>query len=208
MRARKPFKAVVFLDIDGVICTRRVHAAFKDSGTWWRPDPVATRLVSRLSVECGAAVVISSSWRKMDPREDIHGMLRKGGFRGFFHDDWATPVLKGFRGDEVAAWLAAHPEVEKWVALDDDHDFHPGQHLVSTHAEEGMMYAHYRQARAVLSADGDDPWDAVVADQMREADDRFAAAVRALAEAARLGQTFEARRLADVVEGMLAERGR
>lgn len=198
---------VIFLDIDGVVCTRRVHVAYKDSGTWHRPDPVAVRLLNRLCADTGAVVVISSSWRNTDSRGDIEAMLRRGGFSGRFHDDWATPSLVGgFRGDELAAWLAAHPETGAWVALDDGRDFHPGQNLVLTHGENGFMYEHYKAARAFLGSD--DPWDAVVAGQLRAADDRLAATVREMAAAVRNGHLMEAARLADEAEALLEGAGR
>lgn len=49
-----------------------------------------------------------------------------------------TPTLSGIRGDEVNAWLAKHPEVEKYAILDDDSDFYPDQPLFKTSFTGGL----------------------------------------------------------------------
>lgn len=198
-------ETAIFLDVDGFVCTQRVHAAFRDKGPWRRPDPVAIAFLNRLCDDFGAIVVVSSSWRKTNTRDDILAMLRQGGFTGEFHVDWATPVSdRGFRGDEVAAWIDAHPEVKRWIAIDDNHDFHPGQQVVHTDTENGMLYEHYKRACALLGSD--DPWDVIFAGQLREAEDLLAECVREMAEAVRNGSLDEALRMAEVVERLLARR--
>lgn len=63
---------------------------------------------------------MSSTWRLNHSREALSALL------GLVVAD-VTPRLhrtpdgvRRTRGDEIRAWLAAHPEVSAWVAVDDD----------------------------------------------------------------------------------------
>lgn len=145
---------VVFLDIDGVLITTRTHLAYGIKGQRDRPDPVAVRLLNRIAADAGPLVfVISSSMRIIEDRAAIEGMLRKAGFRGRIHDDWATPSLPGVRtrGQEVRAWLDRHPEVERWIAIDDDSDFPSGFPLVKTKGADGLGFDDYVTAVRLLT---------------------------------------------------------
>ncbi|WP_154914241.1 HAD domain-containing protein [Pseudomonas fluorescens] len=105
---------VVFLDMDGVICTRR--------GAGWsihgRPlvhscrrlpvraiDPSTVLRLNELCAVTGAVVVISSTWRI---RRDVPQILRARGFTGRCHVDWCTDADGRLRSDEIARWLDAH----------------------------------------------------------------------------------------------------
>jgi len=188
--------SVIFLDIDGVITSRRVHVAYGDDGPWSRPDPVAVAFLNRLVADACATVVISSSWRKEESREFILNMLVQAGFTGELHDDWATPDI-GHRGDEVADWLSRHLEVVRWVALDDDASgFRRRQQVVTTSLEEGFLLEHYRRARVLLGLGETVPAAVEAVDLERT--------VRAAAEAARKGRFKEAARLAIAAEQLLS----
>jgi hypothetical protein len=59
---------------------------------------------------------------------DLRKFLKKSGLTARFAQDWHTPlparlselVYGRARGFEINDWLENHPEVDAWVALDDD----------------------------------------------------------------------------------------
>jgi hypothetical protein len=60
-----------------------------------------------------------------------------------------------FRGHEIDAWLKLHPEVDRWVILDDgsDMEMHKNR-LVQTDPQEGLLDEHVDLAIRVMSWDG------------------------------------------------------
>ena len=132
---------VVFLDIDGVLNSHRTCIAFggiphttADNGRS-KLDEVAIRLIGGIVCAAGAVVVLSSTWRK--------------------HSDWLdygpaldlpivdrTPSGRGPRGQEIADWLATHPEVESYAIIDDDGDMLPEQKpfFVHTKYADGFIW--------------------------------------------------------------------
>lgn len=99
----------------------------------------------------GAKVVISSSWRHGRDLSTLALMLRERGFVGEVIDktpDWVTKVPGGLysareRGDEIAAWLAEHPEVDGCVVLDDNSDMTAvRRYFVQTSFDGGLLDAH------------------------------------------------------------------
>jgi hypothetical protein len=60
---------------------------------------------------------------------------------------WVSKI----RGDEVAAWLAAHPEVTSYACVDDDADFRPDQRLVKTDVRFGLTGLEANELRRTLS---------------------------------------------------------
>ena len=68
----------------------------------------------------GAEIVLSSSWRwYKETRDKIHHQLRQKGID--FVDTTPREIdITMSRGAEIKAWLDNHPEVEKFVILDDD----------------------------------------------------------------------------------------
>lgn len=134
---------VLFLDIDGVLNSVRTCTAF---GGWPHRlqhiqafDQVAIRLLQRLCDSSGVQVVLSSAWRGSEPIQAFANAF------GLPIID-ATPHLLGQpRGAEIAAWLAAHPEVEQFAILDDDPDMLPEQlpRFINTNAHEGLSWANF-----------------------------------------------------------------
>lgn len=123
---------VLFLDVDGVLnrCGK--------SGQGLETDKVE-RLKAVLT-RCPARIVLSSTWRKFD-----HALER---VKREFLIESCTPVLDrqesgiwlgASRGREIQAWLDAHPDVTRFVILDDDSDMGPlTAHLVKTGSFEGL----------------------------------------------------------------------
>lgn len=146
---------MIFLDVDGVIVTPRSHRALGKGWLKRAPDPVAIGFLNRIARETGAAMVVSSTWRKDGP--SFLRQLRHWGYDGRVHEDWRTDELPGLRGDQIQRWLDKHPEVTRFAILDDDSDMLPTQmpNFVKTHYEDGMSLQHYESLRTILlSASG------------------------------------------------------
>lgn len=134
---------ILFLDIDGVLCTRRSHISYgKEGGLWSMWDPLACHAVKRSCIN-GVKIVISSTWRKpMHQRLLIKRLQEHGFLHSYLHQDWKTKCLKsGHRGEEIEEWLDRHAgEFESYVILDDDSDMleHQMLRLIHTDMENGM----------------------------------------------------------------------
>lgn len=136
--------AAIFLDFDGVLLTKWTR--------FRRMDVCAVSQLNRLCRESGAGVVISSTWRHIGLGR-CRAMLREADFKGKVLG--ATPTIwgRGFcRGDEIQDWLARHPEVERFVILDDDDDM--GEllpYLVRTETLAGLTGHEVDRALAMLT---------------------------------------------------------
>ncbi|HEU4408280.1 MAG TPA: HAD domain-containing protein [Polyangiaceae bacterium] len=150
---------VLFVDFDGVL----VHDNYvsESAGLVWSEldmDPAAVARLDELCWRAGAAVVISSSWRRNHGLDDLRGMLARRGFRGAVVG--VTPSLRPdaegqrlARGHEIQAWLDEHPEVRDFVILDGDDDLaHLGPFHVRTSTELGLLAEHVEAALAAFAA--------------------------------------------------------
>jgi hypothetical protein len=143
---------ILFLDFDGVL-----HAA---GGGPPRRHLEKLPLLEALLREPGLSevgIVVSSTWRVIQTAAQL---------RCLFAPDLrervagCTPQLERHRTpyrrhEEIAAWLAAHPEVRDWVALDDDvRGFPPdaGAHAVFTQSEAALGAHDIEVLRARLLA--------------------------------------------------------
>lgn len=147
---------IIFLDIDGVLCTIRAHIAQRQRGWMQALDREAVGLLNRLheaKSDVPVRYVLSSTWRLFRDREWMEQYLKSYGWTGEFHDHWSTTQdPNGHRGTEVAIWLKHHPEVTSWVAIDDDRDFHENQmaHLANTDGYDGLRWLDFRRANLIL----------------------------------------------------------
>ena len=161
-RSERP---VVFLDIDGVLNHVRLYRWMRDRAgppAEWL-DPACIARVNTLCKRTGAKLVISSAWRTYEiPGTTERGwrgaaeVLRARGLTAEVID--GTPVLESpapgsalvvaaGRWPEIRAWLDAHPEVDRWVVLDDMllPEVPPGRH-VRTDIEVGLTNADVERA--------------------------------------------------------------
>jgi hypothetical protein len=160
---------VIFLDIDGVLNSKRFIRANKNviqsqTSLFERGaaelDPAAVKLMSDFATEMEAEVVISSSWRRLHKLSEICSMLKLAGWKARMPIG-VTPEDKdrGFRGDEVRMWLDIWDKKQGWtsdphphhVIFDDDADFHNGQPIVRTQWETGITEADIDIARGILA---------------------------------------------------------
>ena len=132
---------VIFLDIDDVLNHTATYIELSE--TWFKDmdneeaefnysNPLCLKCVENLNklIEAtDAYIVISSTWR-------LHECLQPGickeslERRGFRYNDRIlgfTPItFKKTRGVEIWMWLNRHPEVTKFIILDDsEHDTEP-----------------------------------------------------------------------------------
>jgi hypothetical protein len=155
------FMKVIFLDIDGVICT--------DCKTF-NPECL-DNLKHILDKVPDAVMVLSSCWRhgfidwlnplhSIIPRNEVIETMETWFVRGGWTKDLSkrlidsTPTLGGdHRGSEISEWLKKHPDVSQFCILDDDSDMEPlMDHLVQTNGEVGLTLDDAEKAISKLSS--------------------------------------------------------
>lgn len=129
----------LFLDIDGVLVTTSSAAAHR-AGASLPFSPAAVSNLRDIVRTLDLTVVLSSSWRLHEA--DV-AVLAGAGIVP--NDVLRTPAFSrgGMiveRGEEIDAFLAAHPEVDRYAIVDDLDDFRPhhAAHLVQTDAGGGL----------------------------------------------------------------------
>jgi hypothetical protein len=135
---------VIFLDIDGVLAPIREWDRYGDL------DPACVHVLNEIVTRGGADVVVSSTWRYGKSVAELQALLEAQGFTGRVIDKTPDDAPAG-RGDEIAAWLAAHP-VGAYVIIDDHADMGAlRDHLVQTHPAHGLQPADASRAVAILA---------------------------------------------------------
>ena len=142
---------VLFLDIDGVLCTFRAHFAYGRGLLLKVWDPTSCQLIHRLCEKFDLKIVVSSNW-KNDP--ELPEYLHKYDLSSFLHPDSKIPTVltATLRGQEVKAWLDKHPEVIEYIIVDDDSDFLEDQmsRLILTENAEGFGAKDYQKMEGLL----------------------------------------------------------
>lgn len=156
-------RPVLFLDVDGVLCTPlsvRLDQVFRRPMDRQFFDPVALFWLQKLVCRTGAQVVLSSSWRYA--LED--GDLFTGRILQNLYDCLAAhgapvagiaPILGVSKGEEIAAWVTDHPPAP-YVILDDRADEFAAvpalqPHLVLVDSRRGFRRRDFRQALALFT---------------------------------------------------------
>ena len=152
---------VIYLDIDGVLNSRRYDAERKTGQG--NIDESRLCLLAGLVERTGAQIVLSSSWRKhWEPDQalcdetgrGLHAVFAKYGLR----IGGKTPVkADNDRAAEIRAHLAAHPQITRFVIIDDE-PFGWGtlaERLVKTDARigRGLEERHLLRAEALLNGE-------------------------------------------------------
>jgi hypothetical protein len=130
---------IIFLDIDGVVCLSREWGSRMRKIKRWELEggegqpPVTIRLddFNKMAVDVlndiiltsGADIVISSDWRLHATLDEMVDLFhRYGVIKGpidFTPELQTTTKHSDIRVDEINLWLSKHPEITKWVAIDD-----------------------------------------------------------------------------------------
>ena len=125
---------IIFLDVDGVLNNNKTNTR-NPLGFIGVDDTLCQRL-REIVVATGAKIVLSSAWRQYPESlpylwEHCGPTVECVGQTDYYPNK--------YRGDEIAAWLAEHPEVDKFVILDDRTDMGDlKQYLVQTYEDTGM----------------------------------------------------------------------
>lgn len=163
---------ILFLDIDGPICTERAYKAYEQDKhkqvlrAW---DPIAIRLIDRLCLEYDMEVVVSSTWREVT---DVPLHLLTHGFRGSFHQNCKTPSLRTHpkyrdytRADEINQWIRTHlkrhtidrPAEHKVLIIDDEEsgsslmeDAKLKQFSIMVDINNGFSLENYNKAKNII----------------------------------------------------------
>lgn len=147
-------KKIIFLDIDGVLCTNR-SCVKQRSYLMQRLDPVATEMLDYLLEESGAELVLSSSWRSFHDKGSMTAILENAGLlRVNWHQCWKTPDRVGLtsRGHEIKQWMSENGEPEKYLILDDNTDMLTEQKpfFVKTDTRDGFLFQHLIDALKIF----------------------------------------------------------
>ena len=150
---------IIFLDFDGVISTY-------EKG--WRFDVEKIELLKEIVDKTDAKIVVTSSWKR--------GFTEVDNFIKSFYDkprnkdlkkvtifDWfansiydITDNNGSWRGDEIQRWIDKHnEEIESYVILDDDSDFHDNQlfNFVQTDTYEGITSREVKLCIKILNGE-------------------------------------------------------
>lgn len=144
---------IVFLDIDGVLCTEKSYLAYGTEGMMFDWDDLACRFLKTICERSQTKIVISSSWRVGENNQvKLHEQLKKYGLEEHLHQDKYTKSFSGIRGKEIEDWLKRNGH-EEYVILDDIDEMLPEQKefFVKTDPWEGLMYHDYQKVLAVLN---------------------------------------------------------
>jgi hypothetical protein len=170
---------VIFLDIDGVLNSERFNRKLEEQHRQLghhevcecfkltrQIDREAITRLNRLVAETDAKIVVSSSWRTLLDPPELYRVLGEHGLVAEIigetpdgYDDEMRAIYefpdRVFRGHEIDFWLKKHPEVDRFVILDDASDMvmHKNR-LVQTDCEEGLLDEHVELAIRMMSWDG------------------------------------------------------
>ena len=109
------YDTVIFLDVDGVLNSMSTPAWMGED--WDVPLARPLQNLKHIVDATGAKIVITSSWREYPAalrKLEIALMVFELQIAG------RTPVLPTNRPDEIQTWLSDHPEVKRYVILDDE----------------------------------------------------------------------------------------
>lgn len=139
-------RIVIFLDIDGVLqppskqtrfkhdleeLRRSLASKFEDAtylimdkydlgAVYYDWDSEAVERLRTLCVDFGASIVISSDWRRSKSVRELQALFRMHDLHDYVTD--ATKEIDGpphYRAGEVKEYLDSHPEIERFVIIDD-----------------------------------------------------------------------------------------
>lgn len=150
---------VIMLDIDGV-CNCAYTKEKAPSGVIFVKDSLVQR-VKTIVDETDADIVLTSTWRygwrETEEKCNKDFIALRDKFREFgmeFAD--STPRHSdAHRGREITAFLSQHPEVERYVVIDDD-IFDLKEHksrVVQTSWKEGLTEGAMRRAIKILKGE-------------------------------------------------------
>lgn len=162
-------KYLVFLDIDGVFTSSRVHIAHNaEYEMWHRFDPVAIDFMNKIHDRYPVEFVIMSTWKEfLDANSKqtehwVRAAFGNSGFRGQFASPWKTDPddewIRGRRldrGDQVREYLDQYGvDILDFILFDDNsYNFDTAlgkKRLIKTDPENGLLFKHMKKAQSIL----------------------------------------------------------
>lgn len=141
---------VIFLDFDGVLNSvssmiynnRLLLQGLSDIPTHESFNPISCSNLQYILEECpDVEIVVSSTWRKYHHVAALQEILKTNGILSE-RMVGTTPVLDGYRGKEIEAYLKANPQITEFVIIDDDSDMDPYMdRLVKTNNMDGLSFS-------------------------------------------------------------------
>lgn len=139
---------VIFLDVDGVLCTARSHLALgypRGDRIWNAWDELACACLREVC-ERGIQIVVSSTWRHPRHEPELMQKMTLHRLIGYLRQpNWKTPDFSDqefIRGHEIAKYLTDNPDIDDYKIVDDVPQFldEQGKHFIHTDAEDGMTH--------------------------------------------------------------------
>lgn len=163
-------KYLVFLDIDGVFTSSRVHYAHNATyDMWHRFDPVAVDFMNKIHDRYPVEFVLMTTWKNYLRYDDhniehwVRAAFANSGFRGQFANPWKTDPTETWinkpsfysRSHEVKEYLEEYgSDVSDFIMFDDnDYGFDQvlgKKRLVRTDHENGLLYKHMQRAQSLM----------------------------------------------------------
>jgi hypothetical protein len=145
---------IIFLDFDGCLNSEASFLCEKRRKVLHIADTLSVVACSNLQYildqDADVQLVISSSWRKIHTMQELKNILNSYGVNPSRVLDKTPAIFSNDRAHEITLWLAEHPNVTKFVILDDDADVlnvkDPRGHIFQTTWEDGLLF---RQAKAI-----------------------------------------------------------
>jgi hypothetical protein len=156
-------KPIIFLDIDGVLCTfgeynrnrRKFWDKYDLAGTLRLPyefNPKCVKVFNEILDETDADIVLSSDWRTHYNLQELDNIFK-------FNKVVKSPMdvtevhptsmsfLERNRGGEITMYLEKHPDITTYVIVDDLNltKFVPEGHFVLTTEREGIKQSNVKQ---------------------------------------------------------------
>jgi hypothetical protein len=165
-------KYLIFLDIDGVFTSARVHSAQNaDYDLWHKFDPIAVDFMNKIHDTHTVEFVLITTWKdhlRVDNTMIPHWIkaaFANSGFRGKFHNMWKTdPDNLGVnkprpydRSHEIRDFMEEYgTDVEDFIIFDDN-DFNfksvlGKSRLVRTDADNGLLHKHMLNALSMMGS--------------------------------------------------------
>lgn len=149
---------VIFLDIDGVLNYTLWYIDDRNPGNLNGQegdlDPLCIDKINKLCEETGAKIVISSDWRihyGYKDRLELAGLKNIIGHTPItIFDTYGTYHFT--RGEEIQMWLEWHPNINKYVIIDDRTDFtnEQKQFFVKVDSDIGLTDKDIQLAKNIL----------------------------------------------------------
>lgn len=152
-------KYLVFLDIDGVFTSNRVHIAHNGEYEMWSKfDPIAIDFMNYIHDTYPVEFVLMSSWRNLLGDISSHVMFAcfaSAGFRGMFANQWKTSNNARWRGEQVKEYLDQYgQDIEDYILFDDDDEYFEKylqtKRLIRTDANDGLLFKHMLKAKSLM----------------------------------------------------------